>query len=781
LSRFGRSLGVLAYRAPRELAEFILTRASNVLFMSSAQRRKELDKRTRERRKGAERWFTLAERATITAMASVIVPSNDGSPGAKEMDALGAPAADRLDEWVRESPPKQTLFTRGLIAFDALARRRWGGVFADLTAEQQQKLFKWVDLANQRRHRETSLPGKVKKKLELIAEMVCGSAAAVDLFPTLVQDVFAAFYTNQVGWRWLGFDGPPMPDGYMDLEHPRTQESSADTMTLPSVTNQDAPTAPAIHLSSRTESPDVVVIGSGAGGAVVAKELTEAGVNVVVLEAGRRYNPDKDYPTGRTDFELAARTVFSPENPLRDLYTTGDGSFFSYNRSKGVGGSTLKYVAMSPRMHESDFRVRSEDGVADDWPITYAELEPYYSRVEYELGVAGPSDAYANPFDPPRSRPFPTPAHKFNLASQAVMRGAAKLGLHMVREPLAIPSQDWNGRPACIGAGTCTMGCSISAKSSMDVTYVPKAEATGRLDLRTESMAFRIEVGRDGKARRVLYFDREGREHAVEARAVVVAGNAVETPRLLLLSESTAFPNGLANSSGLVGKNFMEHLAVFARGLLPDHSDPWRGTPTGGMIQDDYATNKANSFARGWTTIVTSNSPWPLAAANRVPGWGVDHKNHLKNTFAYSVCLGSVGEQLPDVANQVALDPTRKDSFGLPVPLLINVPRENDRAMVAAITARLRSILEAAGATTIESNELQQGMSSHYLGTCRMGSNPSASVVNALGCTHDVPNLFIADGSVFVTGGGVNPALTISALATRTAEGIARAFKERQL
>src|SRR5207253_211833 len=296
----------------------------------------------------------------------------------------GTPAADRLDDWVRESPEKQALYTRGLIAFDQMARRRWGVSFARLTGEQQYTLFKFVDAIHQRRHRETSLPGKVKKKLELINQMASGSAAAADLLPALVQAVFAAFYTNQVSWTWLGFDGPPMPEGYPDLEHPRPQKSAATLARLYGPSNGHTPAAPAVLTSSRSHPPDVVVIGSGAGGAVVAKELTEAGVHVVLLEAGRRYKPNEDYPTARIDFELAGRTVFSPENPLRDLYTTGGGRFFSYNRGKGVGGSTLLYVAMSPRMHESDFRVRSEDGVAADWPISYADLEPYYARVEYE-------------------------------------------------------------------------------------------------------------------------------------------------------------------------------------------------------------------------------------------------------------------------------------------------------------------------------------------------------------------------------------------------------------
>lgn len=358
------------------------------------------------------------------------------------------------------------------------------------------------------------------------------------------------------------------------------------------------------QLPPRKHATDVIVIGCGAGGGVIAKELGEAGLSVVVLEAGSRFDPRTDYLTARPDFELRGRGVFEAKDDARDRYTHPLGSPFNYSRVKGVGGSTLHYVAIAPRLHESDFRVRSEDGVADDWPITYADLEPYYTHVEYALGVSGPNGGDGNPFEPPRSRPYPTPAHGFNAASRVVKRGAEKLGLHMTREPLAIPSTAWNGRPACVGAGTCQLGCSIAAKSSVDVTYVPRALATGRVEIRPESMAREITVGRDGEAKSVIYLDVAGREQEISARAIVVAGNAVETPRLLLMSSSSRFPHGLANSSGLVGKYFTEHLAVFTYGLFGERLDPWRGTPSGGLIQDYYATSGRNSFARGWSTIV---------------------------------------------------------------------------------------------------------------------------------------------------------------------------------
>jgi choline dehydrogenase-like flavoprotein len=294
-------------------------------------------------------------------------------------------------------------------------------------------------------------------------------------------------------------------------------------------------------------------------------------------------------------------------------------------------------------------------------------------------------------------------------------------------------------------------------------------------------MAREITIGPDGMARSVVYLDRAGREQEIRARAIVVAGNAVETPRLLLMSTSSQFPHGLANSSGLVGKFFTEHLAVFTNGLFSERLDTWRGTPSGGLIQDYYATNARNDFARGWSIVVTNSSHWPLSVARGVPGWGAEHKARVKRLFGHFTGVASIGEQLPDARNQVMLDPIVKDNYGLPVPHVVNRAQENDRMMIKAISLRLKELLEAAGAVEIWGNEYVPGRSSHYHGTCRMGVNPSTSVVDPWGRTHDVPNLFIGDGSVFVTSGAVNPALTVSALATRTAQGIVAAFRRRDL
>jgi choline dehydrogenase-like flavoprotein len=532
------------------------------------------------------------------------------------------------------------------------------------------------------------------------------------------------------------------------------------------------------NLQPKKQSTDVVVIGCGAGGGVIAKELSEAGLSVVVLESGKRFNHFNDYKTYEQDFEIIQRRLFMPDDPRRDSYTCG-GAKFTYNRIKGVGGTTLRYSGITPRFHESDFRVRREDGVADDWPISYVELEPYYNKVEYELGISGPGGVFIDPFEPPRSKPYPTPHHEFNCATQVVKSGADRLGLHMVPATVAAPTKSWNGRPECIECGCCELGCLIGAKGSIDVTYVPKAEATGRVDIRPQSMAREITVRPDGKVRSVIYFDSEGKEREICARAIVVAGNAIETPRLLLLSKSKHFPQGLANSSGLVGKYFTEHIALFTNGLFSERLDAWRGIPAGGVIHDFYATNKNNNFARGWTIEVNNGSQWPLAVVKRIPGWGKEHKARVKEVFGHLIGLASVGEQLPDIRNQVTLDPEVKDHLGIPVPRLINELRENDQKMVKAISQSFKDLLEAAGA--IEIWEPKRGASGHYLGTCRMGTDPQKSVVDSWCRTHDVPNLFIGDSSVFVTGAAANPALTIMALAARTADRIIAAFKRDEL
>ena len=738
------------------------------LFLVPRHRRAIMRKRAHQRPVTDGSWFTPGEARIVDTLACLIVPSTDDVPGAREVEVMGPSVLQQIERYVAARADRQVVYARGLAVIDELAQREHGQRYVQLESDAQRAILTRM----QALHSHQVHPGRsgLARRLHWARGMLSGSSAAGELYGDIVSDTLRAFYTSEVAWLWLGYDGPPMPLGYEAVDVPRPPQRV--------VPLTPSPVAPHRPTAARSDTADVVIVGSGAGGAVMAKELAEAGLSVIVLEAGRRYAPLTDYLTDRIDFETSARDVFRAADARRDVYTT-TGRSFAYSRVKGVGGSTLHYVGMSPRLHESDFATRTTDGVGEDWPITYAELEPYYTRVEYELGIAGPDGA--NPFEPPRSRPYPTPAHPFNLASQTIKRGADKLGLHMVREPLSLPSRDWQGRPACVGAGVCSMGCLISAKSSMDVTYVRKAEATGRVDLRTESMAREIEVDATGRASAVVYIDAEGREHRVRGKAIVVAGNAVETPRLLLLSTSSRFPDGLANSSGVVGRHFMEHLAVYAFGRFEERVDPWRGTPSGGIIQDTYATDPRNSFARGWTTLVTANSHWPYSVAERISGWGTEHKSRMEELFGRYVCVATIGEQLPDARNRVVLDPIEKDLYGLPAPCLVSEPRANDLAMIDAMSTGLRELLDASGAIEIWGTEYNAGMSSHYLGTCRMGNDPATSVVDRCGRTHDVPNLFIADSSVFVTAGAVNPALTVSALALRTSEAIVASFRAHEL
>ncbi|HIQ06273.1 MAG TPA: GMC family oxidoreductase [Anaerolineae bacterium] len=530
-------------------------------------------------------------------------------------------------------------------------------------------------------------------------------------------------------------------------------------------------------LLKRNDPVDACIIGAGASGAVVAKKLGEAGLKVVVLDAGPRFTPERDYRTAKPDFEVTGPRVFQTSDPRRDRYTWEGVPWFRYSRVKGIGGSTLIYVGVSPRFHASDFRLRTLEGVADDWPFRYRDLAPYYDEIERDLGVAGENN---NPFDVPRG-PYPNPPHPFNCASLTIKRGCEKLGWHLVHSPLANISRNYDGRPACIRCGACRMGCLIRAKSSVDVVYIPKAEATQHVEIRPECMAREITLDAQGRAGSVIYFDPNGVEREQKARVIVLAANAVETPRLLLMSTSNRFPDGLANRSGLVGRYFMEHLAVFGWAIFPERINAYQGIPAGGMIQDFYETRPEHDFVRGWMFEVNNGWEWPLSVARRLPGWGQEHKERMREVFGHMTGLATVGEQLPDKDNRIVLDPEVTDNYDLPVPRIAWRLSENDERMIKAIKQRMVELFQAAGAEEIIEPRFVPGGSSHYMGTCRMGENPDSSVVDPWCRSHDVPNLFIVDSSVFVTGAAVNPALTIQAIAARAADYMVESGKRGEL
>lgn len=397
---------------------------------------------------------------------------------------------------------------------------------------------------------------------------------------------------------------------------------------------------------------DVCIIGSGAGGSIIAKELSYAGMKVVVLEAGPRYIPHKDYIMHYNDWEIRARNIFKLDDPSKELYTVDDKSIpFVLKRVKAVGGTTLHYAMLSFRFYESDFKIKTQDGIGEDWPIEYKDLEKYYEKAEYELGVSGLND---DPWAAKRGS-YPNPPFKFSCATLAIKRGCDKLGIKVLHAPLASNSRVYDGRPACNYCGGCTLGCMIGAKASADVVYLRKAEATGNCEIRPNCQVREITVDSTGKVKSVIYFDQRGNEQEQQANIIVVSCGAIETPRLLLNSRSGLFPDGLANSSGLVGKYFLSHIGFYVDALLPERVDRYKGPSVDAVIKDFYKTSSKNSFVRGFT-IYIGGGGGPVVTARNAPGFGISHKEFMRKYFGHSITLGAIGEELPNENNTITID-----------------------------------------------------------------------------------------------------------------------------
>jgi len=524
--------------------------------------------------------------------------------------------------------------------------------------------------------------------------------------------------------------------------------------------------------------PDVVIVGAGASGAAVAWSLAGAGFRVVCLEQGDWLPPASTFPAMGDDWELRRLTDWNADPNVRQLpedypVSAADSTYtpLMYN---AVGGSTIHWSAHFPRFHPSDFRTRSLDGVGDDWPLTYEELDPFYDFNDRMMGVAG---LVGDPANPTRS---PRPMHPLPIGplGETLARGFDALGWHWWPSDAAINAEPYDGRRACNLCGPCDLGCPIGARSSADITYWPKALALG-VELRTRCRVREITVGKDGRARGVLYYDADGALQEQTAPLVIVACNGIGTPRLLLTSRSPQFPDGLANRSGIVGTRLMYHCYASVGGVFPEPLESYKG-PIGACIlsQEFYETNPRHDFVRGYQLQAVRQSG-PVSAAmgglvpHRVP-WGREHHRVHAERFGHMAYLGVMGEDLPEAENAVTLDPNLTDAHGIPAPHVRYHLSENSRKMLAHGVARATEVLEAAGATgTLAANPMQSS-GWHLLGTCRMGDDPADSVVDRWGRAHDVPNLFVVDGSIFVTSAVGNPTTTIQALALRTADYIRR-------
>jgi len=521
------------------------------------------------------------------------------------------------------------------------------------------------------------------------------------------------------------------------------------------------------------EIVDVLIIGSGASGAAAAWSLADTRMRILCLEQGDWIAPT-DFPTNGRDWEARRYTDFAitPNRRGRetDYPVNDDASVMKVANFNGVGGGTVLYTAHFPRMHPSDFRVRTLDGVADDWPVDYWTLERFFAENDRMMGVAGLAGDPAYPAHQPTMPPVP-------LGKSGARMAAAtnRLGWHWWPSDIAVATREYDGRAPCINLGNCTPGCAQGAKASVDITYWPQALRAG-VELRSRCRVREITTNAQGMASGVVYYDPTGRERFQPAEVVILAANGVGTPRLLLNSVSSRFPTGLANSSGLVGKNLMMHPWPQVRGYVEEEVDGDRAPQTVMWGKEFYETDKARGFVRGYT-LQYSRGTGPVneavmsMEAGRLP-WGVDHHRVYRTLLYRRLQVGIACEDLPEERNRVTLDPLLKDSHGIPAPKISYTISENTAAMMEHGIARATEILEAAGAKNIYTSRTTLNYPGHLLGTARMGTDPARSVVNEWGRSHDVKNLFIIDGSIWVTSGGVNPTSTIQALALYIADSM---------
>ena len=510
---------------------------------------------------------------------------------------------------------------------------------------------------------------------------------------------------------------------------------------------------------STNDVVDAVVIGTGAGGAPLLARLARAGLRVVALEAGRHWNAKEDFPTD----ERAQDKLFWNDERLS---AGADALAFGNNNSgTGVGGSTLHYTAYTPRVQPDDLRIRSEFGVGQDWPFGFDQIEPYYDEIESFLGVSGPS---AYPWGPARKQAYPLGPLPINGAGQLMERGCKELGIRTSPAANAALSAGYyqegvGHRPACANRGFCQAGCTIGAKASMDVTYIPLAMHYGA-EIRPECFVTQLVRDASGKISDVIYV-RNGQEERLRCRFVFLCAGSVETPRLLLM-------NGLANSSGQVGRNLMAHTALQIWGEFDEDVRPYKGIP-GAIISEDTHRPKKVDFAGGY--LLQSIGAMPVTYLSQMARgrglWGQDLKR-AASMYNHVAGINILGDCLPHEGNFLELS-DENDGRGLPKPRVYFSNGENEERMTAHADRIMRDVWAVAGARQVWAFP----RNAHVIGTCRMGNDSATAVVNAEGRSFDIPNLYISDNSTFPSALSVNPALTIMALALRTADRFLEQYK----
>jgi choline dehydrogenase-like flavoprotein len=501
------------------------------------------------------------------------------------------------------------------------------------------------------------------------------------------------------------------------------------------------------------EEVDVCIVGVGSAGGVLLQRLARAGARVVGIEAGPFWDTERDWVSD----EAGSHKLY-----WNDLRITGGNdpiTLGSNNSGKGVGGGSVHWASFTPRLHPSDFRVLATDGVGANWPISYEDLLPYYELLEKEIPVSGPYIPWGDPHS------YIYGPHPVGGVGAVLVKGCARLGIPVAAGgPIAILAGSHSDRPHCIYRGFCLQGCKVGAKQSTLISHVPDAIRHGA-EIRANSMVSRIHM-KDGRATGVSYFDPEGHERELKAKLIIVSGYAIETPRLLLNSACPGFEQGLANSSGAVGRYLMVQIGNVVMGRFAEPVRMYKAPPAHAMTEEFYETNPHNDFVRGFA--IQTVGPLPITFAKEMMvakgawGWGM---RRVMMDYNHWAALAVLGEILPYADNRVELARDR-DQYGLPVAKVTFSLHENEKKITKAGVEKIREIMNAAGAQEV----VQESRYAHLVGGARMGSDPSTSVTDKFGRTHDIPNLFICDGSLFPTEGSANPGLTIQSLAARTAD-----------
>ncbi len=543
------------------------------------------------------------------------------------------------------------------------------------------------------------------------------------------------------------------------------------------------------------EEVDFVVIGSGSAGGIIAKELSTNGFSVVVLEQGP-FRTQEQFTHDALNVFIFERLQGGGNRTNQQTYRMEESETATVPQrmpafyAQGVGGASVHFTGNFWRLREVDFNERSLLGPISgtnfaDWPIDYAELEPYYARVDWEIGISGAP----GPRDSFRSRPFPMKPLPIKSSGVLMERGAAKLGYDCQVEPLAILTEGFNGRPPCINCGFCMgFGCEVGAKSSTLAAMIPDALASGNCEMRAECAVYEIATNNQGRVTEVGYIDPDGNERSQKAKAVVLSGNGAETPRLLLNSANSQFPDGLANSSGFVGRNLMYNSHSNVRMLFDRQLNDYKGPQVSRMIHHFYETDESRGFYGGGSIDARpfiAAVPLLFSLAGARPGsrtWGTEFKANLENDFLRTMFFFCGGTSLAQDSNNVTIDPVHKDHWGRPSLRITYKDHDDDVALAYFLQDRAMEVAEAAGAAEAWAEPVQnQSSGAHLLGTCRMGDDPEASVVDRYHRSHDIPNLFICDGSSMVTSGRGQPTMTIMALAFRASEHIMAAAKNNQI